>query len=67
MQGRLRFGFFERLGGRMVVIEGYSLGRVPCCDVRALASACEFATSPVVLSQELRKLHVCTHVCFLLV
>ena len=38
----------------MVFFEGYSFGRVPCCAVRTLASACKVATSPVVLNQELR-------------
>ena len=39
----------------MVFFEGYSLGRVPCCAVRTLASACKVAISPVVLNQELSK------------
>ena len=45
---------FERLRGRMVFFEGYSFGRVPSCAVRALASACKTATSPVSLNAELK-------------
>ena len=52
--GKIEPRVFERLRGRMVFFEGYSFGRVPCCALRTLASACRVATSPVVLDQELR-------------
>ena len=52
--GKIEPRAIERLRGRMVFFEGYSFGRVPSCAVRALASACKAATSPVSLDAELK-------------